>query len=262
MGSRNMISVSQEVDESIDRISVMLQQESSTYTSCYDYLTDIHDQTSSENSNEHVNESWRRKICEWSYEVVDHFGFDREVVSIALNYLDRVIASKTRNTGASVPRKEFQLAAVTTLYLAIKLHGETDAREGAPRKLRINAFVELSRGLFSVETIETTERSILKHSNGESTLQLLLHSLHRFFASFRRLSSTNPSMDLLQVPSLRWPDTLRNYPFVFPLSPFNSSPPRLPMRLSYAPSTRSETRCPFPMKSELHFSTLLLELRH
>jgi lipoyl(octanoyl) transferase len=162
VGSRNMTPVSREVDESIDRISVMLEQECSNYTSCYDYLTDIHDQASSENPNEHVNESWRRKICEWSYEVIDHFGFDREVVSIALNYLDRVIANKTRDTGASVPRKEFQLAAVTTLYLAIKLHGETDAREGAPRKLRINAFVELSRGLFSVETIETTERSILE----------------------------------------------------------------------------------------------------
>lgn len=159
--SRNMTTVSREVDESIARISVMLQQECSHYTSCYDYLSDIKGQSSSDKSNEHVNEGWRRKICEWSFEVVDHFGFDREVVSIALNYLDRVVADTTSKTGASVPRKEFQLAAVTTLYLAIKLHGETDAREGAPRKLRINAFVELSRGLFSIETIETTERSIL-----------------------------------------------------------------------------------------------------
>lgn len=93
---------------------------------------------------------------------MDHFGFDREVVSIALDYLDRVIANNTQKSGASVPRKEFQLVAVTSLYLAIKLHGETDAKEGAPRKLRITAFVELSRGLFSVETIETMERSILE----------------------------------------------------------------------------------------------------
>lgn len=159
--SRNMTTVSREVDESIARISVMLQQEFSYYTSCYDYLSDIQGQASIDNSSEDANEGWRRKICEWSFEVVDHFGFDREVVSIALNYLDRVFADTTTKTGASVPRKEFQLVAVTTLYLAIKLHGETDAREGAPRKLRINAFVELSRGLFSVETIEATERSIL-----------------------------------------------------------------------------------------------------
>ena len=53
--------------------------------------------------------------------------------------------------------------AVTSLYLAIKLHGETDAIEGAPKKLRINAFVELSRGMFSIETLETMERSILSN---------------------------------------------------------------------------------------------------
>ena len=142
----------------VDHIDVMLAQECSHYAPCFDYLAA---NRTSQVTNEHVNESWRRKICEWSFEVVDHFGFDREVVSIALNFLDRVIAHTTETTNASVPRKEFQLVAVTSLYLAIKLHGETDAAEGAPRKLRIHAFVELSRGMFSIETLETMERGIL-----------------------------------------------------------------------------------------------------
>ena len=74
-----------------------------------------------------------------------------------------MIAHTTETTKARVPRKEFQLVAVTSLYLAIKLHGETDAVEGAPRKLRINAFVELSRGMFTIETLETMERAILSN---------------------------------------------------------------------------------------------------
>ncbi len=139
---------------------VMLKQESAQYSPCFDYLS-VHRDL--QPSSEHVNENWRRKICEWAFEVTDHFGFDREVVSIALNYLDRVIAHTTETTNARVPRKEFQLVAVTSLYLAIKLHGETDAVEGAPRKLRINAFVELSRGMFTIETLETMERDILSN---------------------------------------------------------------------------------------------------
>ena len=141
----------------VDHLAVMLKKESSCYCPCFDYLS-LHRDL--QPSNEHVNENWRRKICEWAYEVTDHFGFDREVVSVALNYLDRVIAHKTKTTKARVPRKEFQLVATTSLYLAIKLHGETEAVDGAPRKLRINAFVELSRGMFTIETLETTERAI------------------------------------------------------------------------------------------------------
>lgn len=161
VGASNTMPSSRAIDQVIvDHVATMLKQESARYSPCFDYLSVNRE---SQSANEHVSESWRRKICEWSFEVVDHFGFDREVVSIALNYLDRAIAHTTKTTKACVPRKEFQLVAVTSLYLAIKLHGETDAIEGAPKKLRINAFVELSRGMFSIETLETMERSILSN---------------------------------------------------------------------------------------------------
>mmetsp|Transcript_13486 Transcript_13486/g.24412 ORF Transcript_13486/g.24412 Transcript_13486/m.24412 type:complete len:350 (+) Transcript_13486:97-1146(+) len=161
VGASNTLPSLREIDQIIvDNIAVMLKQESAQYSPCFDYLS-VHRDL--QPSSEHVNENWRRKICEWAFEVTDHFGFDREVVSIALNYLDRVVAHTTETTNARVPRKEFQLVAVTSLYLAIKLHGETDAVEGAPRKLRINAFVELSRGMFTIETLETTERAILSN---------------------------------------------------------------------------------------------------
>jgi Cyclin, N-terminal domain len=91
--------------------------------------------------------------------------FDREAVAIALNYLDRSVSKWTRQYSRPIPKREFQLLAVTSLYMAIKVHGETDSMEGPRRKLKIDAFHELSRKQFDVEIIEKTERQILDAIN-------------------------------------------------------------------------------------------------
>jgi hypothetical protein len=103
------------------------------------------------------------------------------------------MAKKLHKAGAIVTRKEFQLSAVTSLYLAIKLHRETDAKDGGPRILSINAFVELGRGLFSIETIETTELSILTtlewHVNPPTTVAFIASLLRLLPINFKRLQS-------------------------------------------------------------------------
>lgn len=93
--------------------------------------------------------------------MVDHFSFDREVVAVALNYLDRVVSEWSLRPDVPIPKRQYQLYAVTSLYMAIKLHGEVDALEGPRRKLKIDAFYELSRKQFEVDVIEKTERYIL-----------------------------------------------------------------------------------------------------
>jgi hypothetical protein len=145
------------MDTTIEHLHVMLFQERDNYPVCQDYLSPgvLYCATES------VNESWRRKLCEWIFEVVDHFGFDREVVSIALDYLDRFVSITTMSSGKPIAKREFQLVAVTSLYIAIKLHGETDELDGPRRKLKISAFQDLSRGIFKEETIEAMERNIL-----------------------------------------------------------------------------------------------------
>ena len=95
-----------------------------------------------------VNEVWREKICEWSYQVIDHFDFNREIVSVSLSYLDRFLSTRPVN------KKIFQLAAMTTLYLAIKLY--------EPGTLKMSSLIELSRGYFMVEHIAAMEESILR----------------------------------------------------------------------------------------------------
>ena len=95
-----------------------------------------------------INEVWREKICEWCYQVVDHFDFHREVVAVAVSCLDRYLATRAVN------RRIFQLAAMTALYLAIKLY--------EPGKLRMASLIELSRGYFLAEHIVTMEDSMLQ----------------------------------------------------------------------------------------------------
>ena len=92
------------------QLGAMLCQEENAYK-CTDYIGSrrhINTRTRLESTNfdsnvigsrdkessnvELVNDIWREKICEWSYEVVDHFEMDRETVAISLNLLDRFLA--------------------------------------------------------------------------------------------------------------------------------------------------------------------------
>ncbi len=95
-----------------------------------------------------INDTWREKICEWSYQVVDHFDFSREVVCLSMSFLDRYLSIE------QVDKKLFQLAAMTTLHLAIKLF--------EPGTLSMQSMIELSRGYFTAEHMAAMEIKILQ----------------------------------------------------------------------------------------------------
>eukprot|EP00546_Thalassionema_frauenfeldii_P000926 CAMPEP_0178938378 /NCGR_PEP_ID=MMETSP0786-20121207/26295_1 /TAXON_ID=186022 /ORGANISM="Thalassionema frauenfeldii, Strain CCMP 1798" /LENGTH=351 /DNA_ID=CAMNT_0020617085 /DNA_START=71 /DNA_END=1126 /DNA_ORIENTATION=- len=172
-----------EEENTIEELQVMLDREALKYCKIFDYLS-VTKECDLGNSNEMVSESWRKMIVDWCYEIVDHFGFDREVVSIALNFLDRVAAFQTISSKQPLHRREFQLIAVTSLYLAIKVHGESDTQDGRLLKLKIQTFVELSRGLFTVEVLESKEMEILKmlewNVNPTSTVQFVAQLMRLF----------------------------------------------------------------------------------
>ena len=166
----------------VDRIAVMLQQEKTHYSPCYNYTNAFF-----ENNTNGINENWRQKIAEWVFEVVDHLKYDREIVSIALNYLDRVIAHGTETFKTSVPRKEFQLVAVTSLYLAMKLYCKLhDEAEDTPTRVRIESFVALGRGMFSIETLEQQERTIMSTLDWHLNPPTVVSFIKSFFRLFPR----------------------------------------------------------------------------
>lgn len=97
-----------------------------------------------------VDESCRSRMIEWCYQVVDFCKFSRETVAIAINYLDRYTqcSLQTRND-----RKLFQLASITCLYTATKVH--------EPQVIEPEALSKLSRGVFSTQEVVDMEREIL-----------------------------------------------------------------------------------------------------
>jgi len=155
--------------ELLERMEIMFQQEQSNYKTV-DYLAPAFQKnltsacessqigcgspkpcdsgSLSSSSSSGINDVWREKICEWSYQVIDHFDFSREVVSISIHYLDRFLATRSCN------KKVFQLAAMTSLFLAIKLY--------EPGKLSMESMIELSRGYFQVDQMVAMEMEILR----------------------------------------------------------------------------------------------------
>jgi lipoyl(octanoyl) transferase len=75
--------------------------------------------------------------------VVDHFDFSREVVSISISFLDRYLSVR------AVDKRLFQLAAMTSLYMTIKIY-----ERGT---LSMASMIDLSRGFFMVEHMAAME---------------------------------------------------------------------------------------------------------
>ena len=69
-------------------------------------------------------------------------------MGIATSYLDRYLSKKKVN------KKIFQLAAMTSLYISIKLN--------ASSPMKINTLIGLSRGFFQAAHIVDMEQSILR----------------------------------------------------------------------------------------------------
>lgn len=99
---------------------------------------------------------WRQQMFDWACMVVDSFAMDREIVAMSFNILDRYIAKEEPRSSTSISRDDFQLFSMTCLYLAIKIVVPY------PRKLSVEALVDMSRGFYSSEDVTVTERDILK----------------------------------------------------------------------------------------------------
>ena len=113
----------------------------------------------------------RRSVCQWNYECVDYFMYDREVVSLSMNYFDRYLAGQISMQRASSGKSLMpstmlsHLVALTSLCLACKLHGEMECHpsNGQYRrtKLRLQDFCVMSRGTYCAPMLEEMEMSIL-----------------------------------------------------------------------------------------------------
>ena len=130
----------------MDTIQAMHRQEASAYHAG-DYLN-VHgpDQVA-------VNVDCRTKMAQWCYSVVDFCSFNRETVAIAMSNLDRFLMTPA---GFQVLQdtQAFQLAAMTSLYSATKIH--------EPEIMGVDLVSKLSRGQYTGDQIEAMEFTMLQ----------------------------------------------------------------------------------------------------
>lgn len=124
--------VTHHFEDAADHLLGLLQREASDYSVPLPiryYPTEFEDEDDKKGSKSTSIGPWRKRIALWMYDVVDHFKYDRNVVSIALRYIDQYVSHLLMRKSSSVEepvvkRRHFQLIAVTSLYLAIKINGE------------------------------------------------------------------------------------------------------------------------------------------
>lgn len=131
-------------DASLDTLRGMRKQ-ADAYSIPSDYTPDyMHDIVVEEYA------SWRYAMVEWLFEIRETFSFEQDTIEITLSILDRYVAAKP---GLMLDSDKYQLAALTSVYIAAKIHEESCL---TPHHIEM-----LSDCLYSTETVEKQEVLIL-----------------------------------------------------------------------------------------------------
>ena len=96
----------------------------------------------------------RRRMIDWKFRVVDHYGISRDTVAASTSLLDRIVASTRDHQWQDDDKRLFKLAAMTALYVVAKVQDQA-------RLLSIDKLADLSRGEFCVGDIEKMESTLL-----------------------------------------------------------------------------------------------------
>lgn len=143
----------------LSTLEAMCRQESTAYK-CEDYLH-RHMQPPSSQEDQSILEqdmqtcmNNRAKMSQWCMTLMDACQLDRETVSIAMSNLDRFLATPEGTKTYIDDSSSFQLACMTALYNAIKVHEE--------KAISPETLAYISRGFYSSEDMESMEWTMLK----------------------------------------------------------------------------------------------------
>jgi len=189
------------VEDITDRLEVMRKQEETTYF-CIDYLKKV-------TSPKMIDELCRTKMLKWCFQVIDFGKFKRNTVVIATSYLDFFLSSGApRAINAIKNRKEYQLACMTTLYMAVKLF--------EPVGIDTTALAMLSQNAYGAKDFAEMEFDILSALNWHVHGPTVLCFLEHFIALIpTRSIQSNEAWKMLQHISKQYTElTLGDYYFV------------------------------------------------
>jgi len=134
---------------SIDRLHVMIQQESTTFR-CDDYFHSFLSSNIVQPTEDHFQ---RGRTCTWLYEVVDTYEASREVVAYAISYFDRFMSSILQEENVSVRASFTQLVALAALRLAIRIYHSSN--------IPSEHLDQMSTGKFSTQMLDAMEINML-----------------------------------------------------------------------------------------------------
>jgi hypothetical protein len=142
-------------EATMETLAAMCRQEEKYQTSDYLY----HSQEPSCPPSGPLNETMldidadcRTKMAAWCYSVVDFCQFDHETVAIAMNILDRFMTTPAAEK-AKADRRTYQLAAMTSLYTAVKVH--------EPHAMDPAMVSKISHGTYTEQDVEAMEVKLL-----------------------------------------------------------------------------------------------------
>jgi hypothetical protein len=135
-----------DVDATLHTLVVMRRQEETGYA-VTDYLSQIPAGTALEAP---VDAACRQAMTKWCVEITDFCKYSRETAFIAISCLDRFMCN---DKSVLLNRHQFQLAAMTALYTAAKIH-EHEAMDP-------DLVSTLSRGAHSPQAVEAMEYRML-----------------------------------------------------------------------------------------------------
>lgn len=138
-----------DVESTLETMEAMRRQEENAYQVA-DYLsylptTPLHEAP--------VDEDCRQVMAKWCNDIADFCNYNRETAAVSLNCLDRFMSTPDGRQ-ILLDRNRYQLAAMTALYTAVKIH-EHEAMDPT-------LVSTLSRGAHSAEAVEHMETRMLK----------------------------------------------------------------------------------------------------
>lgn len=129
---------------SLDTLKAMRKQED-VYSISKDYIPDYIDDTALDEYS-----TRRYRMVDWMFQITETFSFEEETIEISLSILDRYAAL---NLGLMLDPDAYQLAALTSIYIAAKIHEECC--------LTPDHIKRLSGNEYTTDILEKQERLIL-----------------------------------------------------------------------------------------------------
>jgi len=167
------------IEDSVSTVRAMKKQEIKYV--CRDYIRD---------ENIKINAECRSKMVQWGYQTVDFFSMSRNSVYIAMSCLDRFLG-KREGQPYLMDNLRYQLACITSLYLAIKTHESVE--------LGVSMLVQLCRGAYNAQQITRTEVIILQALNWEVNPPCPKAFVSNFIAMLPSEVSKSTRLDLLDL---------------------------------------------------------------